>query len=91
MSRNVKLRLAVNAGSKFQKRFKLHDEKIGDITCWRDYRRICTSECAAWDSYEKEESNTTIVRCGALPYGRDSCLAAIPGKEKTEKEGELDE
>lgn len=91
MHENVKLITAVSSTSKYKKLFKMQNKDVGDVMCWRVKGRICTADCAAWNMYDKKDPNCTVVRCEALPSGRDNYLAVIPKKEEKQKEGELDE
>lgn len=89
MHENLKLITAVSSTSKYKKIFKLQSKDIGDLMCWRDMKRTCSADCAAWDSYEKDDPNRTIVICKALPRG-ERYLAEVPEKEE-KQEGNLDQ
>ena len=60
MPRKVKM---VRVNSKFPEHKKITSEEFGDIMCWRDIERTCTSDCAAW------VYGSNKVFCAALPRG----------------------
>ena len=66
MLRRGKLVLAVSSSSSYSDLVKIEVEGLGHLLCWKDPKRICKSDCTAWDVHEK--SNTVdLLKCKALP------------------------
>ena len=89
MPRKIKLQSVGNTN--YTKLVRMHEEGIGDIMCWRDTAKVCTSDCAAWILYKKLPSDAflddkakIIIKCMALSLGNDT----IGEADVEEKENE---
>jgi hypothetical protein len=57
----------------------LYTEKEGELLCWRNGSRICTSQCIAWTKIE----STKKIYCEALhPENRLMAVYTEEGKNK---------
>lgn len=85
MNRKVILKMAVSSTSDYTDLVKMYNDKVGDIVCWRNRNRICSSDCAAWFVNKGTIGVADKIECRVMPHRSDQEIAKVITKGQAEE------